>query len=200
MPQSLKEVIQQIDWKFKRLDVAFDINSDYDNHVFLRPHGNTKTFSRETWSGYYLGGNYSKVKVAVYDRNAKEQSRGKDITHSHSTRFEFRFRPKLSEQTSIHDFNTDFIFDSLTKFNFVEDVTKLDTSKWNKNRLYGLRKNVSNKRKYKSKWKRLDKKDQDELKRLTEVYRIPFESHFELNKANLFKWTNNSHKASNEAV
>lgn len=190
MPMSIREILFSFDWKIKRIDIAFDSKVDYSKHVFLKPHGNTKVYSRSEWSGYYIGSNYSKSKLAVYDRNKKEQARKKEIEHVYKTRFEFRLRPKVSCAPSIHNINDEFIMNELSKYHVIEDVRNIGTTQWNINRLTNLKKGLHLKRDYKNRWSRYGRKVQCELKEIVREERIPFELLYQANKGSIFSWLN----------
>ncbi|MBY0123616.1 hypothetical protein [Bacillus sp. S/N-304-OC-R1] len=196
MPESIRETLFAFDWKVKRMDIAFDSKLDYSRHVFLKPHGNSKVFSRSDWSGYYVGSNYSKSKLAVYDRNKKEQARKTDIEHLYKTRFEFRIRPKISIAPSIHNIDDDFIMNELSKYNVIEDAESMETTKWNINRLINLKKGLHLKRAYKDRWIRYGRKVQSELKQIVKEERIPFERLYQNKKESIFNWL--THKAERE--
>ncbi|MEI4770997.1 hypothetical protein WAX74_15345 [Psychrobacillus sp. FJAT-51614] len=198
MPESIRETLFAFDWKVKRMDIAFDSKLDYSSHVFLKPHGNTKVYSRNEWSGYYIGSNYSKSKLAVYDRNKKEQARKKDIEHLYQTRFEFRFRPKISCAPSIHNIDDEFIMNELSKYQVIEDVWNIETTQWNVNRLINLKKGLHLKRDYKDRWSRYGRKIQSELKQIVKEERIPFELLYQANKESIFSWL--THRAESKLV
>lgn len=196
MPESIREILFAFDWKVKRMDIAFDSKLDYSRHVFLKPHGNTKAYSRSEWSGYYVGSNYSKSKLVVYDRNKKEQARETDIEHLYKTRFEFRIRPKISYAPSIHNIDDEFIMNELSKYNVIEDAKSIETNQWNINRLINLKKGLHLKRDYKDRWSRYGRKVQNELKQIVREERITFERLYQANKESIFSWL--THRAESE--
>jgi len=189
MPASLAEIISKFDWKFKRIDIAFDSKCDYEKNVFIKHHGNVKTHQNVDWRGYYIGGKASKTKLTVYDRNKKERDRGNAVSHIYGTRFEVRIRPKLTDANTIHNIDVPMILKELSKYIVIEDASQLKADQWHINRLYGLKNGLANKNDYKNRWKRFGKQNQQEIKAIAKQNRISFEDLFLEHKDSLFEWT-----------
>lgn len=189
MPASLTEIIAKFDWKFKRIDIAFDSKCKFDKHAFIKHHGNVKTYKGTGWRGYYIGSKQSKTKLNIYDRNKKEQDRGNAVHHEYGTRFEVRIRPKLTDAKTIHNIDSEMLAKELAKYIVIEDASLLDTSQWNINRLHNLKDNLTNKDDYKNRWDRYGKTIQQELKAIAKQNKIPFEDLFTEQVDSLFQWT-----------
>lgn len=189
MPASLAEIIAQFNWKFKRIDIAFDSKRDFEKHAFIKHHGNVKTWQGTGWRGYYIGSKASKTKLNAYDRNKNKQDRGSAIRHEYGTRFEVRIRPKLTDAGTIHNIDDEMLLKELAKYIIVEDASLLNTNQWHINRLYNLKNGLAIEDDYKNRWERYGKKNQQELKMITKQNRIPFEDLFIEQKDNLFQWT-----------
>lgn len=189
MPASLAEIIAKFEWKFKRIDLAFDSKCSFEKHAFLKQHGNVKIHQRIGWRGYYIGGKSSKTNLISYDRNKKELDYGRTTRHEYGTRFEIRIRPILTGANTIHNIDHQMIKKELAKYIVIEDASTLNTNKWHINRLYNLKDNLAKDDDYKDRWARYGKKNQQELKTIAKQNKIPFDTLFMAHKDSLFQWT-----------
>ncbi|KMY50186.1 hypothetical protein AC625_12300 [Peribacillus loiseleuriae] len=55
MPYSLAEVINEIDWNIKRIDLAFDFKTPQEKSMIIKHHGNVQFDFQEKWDTEYLG-------------------------------------------------------------------------------------------------------------------------------------------------
>lgn len=189
MPAYLKEIIKSFKWRIKRIDIAFDFEDNYEHHVTLKPHGNTKVIGKTNWDGYYIGSNYGKSKMILYDRNRKEVSKKSNRRHFDKTRFEVRIRPKISLTKEINDFDDAFIIEELKRYKVIVNITNVKTSKWNKNRLRKLKASIMNgNNSYNDLWKSYSSRVKRELKELFIKERVRFEELYLNEKEKLFSW------------
>lgn len=189
MPACLKEIIKSYKWIIKRIDIAFDFEDNYEHHVALKPHGNTKVIGKVNWDGYYIGSNYGRSKIILYDRNRKEISKKSNRHHSDKTRFEVRIRPKISLNKEINDLDDAFIIEELKRYKVIVNISNVKTSKWNKNRLQKLKASIMNgNNSYNDLWKSYSSRVKRELKQLFIKERIRFEELYLNQKENLFSW------------
>lgn len=186
IPYSLGEIIGNIDWNIKRIDLAFDFKTPLENSLIMKHHGNVQFHTDDKWNTEYLGKlkTRSHSKVAHYNRNDKEIERETGIEHELFNRFEVRLFPASNDETmKLHNMKDDFILKHLKKYIIIPNIDDLPTSKWNKNRLYKIK--ADNTYTY---FKSLDEKIQQELKEVTKAHRVPLEQIYLENKHNLFKF------------
>lgn len=187
IPYSLAELINDIDWNIKRIDLAFDFKTPLENSLIMKHHGNVQFEpSNDKWNTEYLGKLKTRThsKVANYNRNDKEAERETGIEHEFFNRFEVRLFPTSNDETmKIHNMQDDFILKHLKKYIIIPNIDDLPTSKWNKNRLYKIK--ADNTYTY---FKSLDPKIQHELKEVAKAHRVPLEQIYLQNKHNLFKF------------
>jgi hypothetical protein len=185
IPYSIKEILQFKEWKFKRLDIAFDSNEPFNKSVILKHHGNLKLneHNSEDWMTNYLHNIKSKteVKVANYDRNEKELEYDNEFEHEYPNRFEVRLFPKLNEFNFIHNPDHGWIQNKLEKYIYLLNIDNLQTNKWNIRKLDKLRQDYNY-------WNELDTRKQQELKELGKNNRVPFENIYTENKIRLFSF------------
>lgn len=187
IPYSLGEIIGNIDWNIKRIDLAFDFKTPTEKSLIMKHHGNVQFDTDDKWETIYLGKlkGRSPSKVAHYDRNIKESERETGIEHEYFNRYEVRMFPASNDDTmKLHSIKDDFILKHLQKYIIIPNIDDLPLNKWDKNRLYKIK--DDNTYTY---FKTLDKKKQKELKEVTKAHRVPLEQIYLDNKHNLFKFT-----------
>lgn len=183
---SLLEVIDQVDWQIKRLDLAFDLKTDKEKSMIFNHNGNIKFDTKDEWDGEYLGKlkTRSLSKVASYDRNVKERKHNTNVHHIIDNRYEVRLFPKCTNDSMrIKNMSDDFIIKHLSKYIIIPNIDDLNTGKWNKNYLYKIKQDYSY-------LKTLPIKKQQELRAICKQHRLPLEQIYLDNKANLFQFLN----------
>lgn len=182
MPYSILDIINTLDWKIRRLDIAFDFKGDKSNTLLFRSHGNQKEVHYESTD--YIGNPKNpkkKLSLASYDRNEKEKARCNNITHEYPTRLETRFFFKLKENQTIHTLNQIYILQQLQKkVLFIHDLSALSINKWTFNRLKDLQEENENIKKYK-------KNVQKQLRKLIKDNRTQVEMIYLYQKERLFE-------------
>ncbi len=184
MPYSLAEIINEIDWNIKRVDLAFDLRILPEKSLVVKHHGNVQFEYKDEWDTEYLGKFKSKSasKLAFYDRNDKELDLGSTTKHEYNNRFEVRIFPASNDETmKFHAMQDDFILKHLTKYIIIPDIDALPTSKPNKKKLDRIKADYDH-------LKMFDKKKQKELKDLTKAHRIPLEQIYLASKDKLFQF------------
>lgn len=137
LPHVVSDLLHSINFSVRAMHVAFDFDTSKQDSLALKYHGNQKSVFIENES-YYNGSENSNCYSINYDRNAKEESYGTNITHLHSNRYEFRFTFKLGEQL-IHNLNHELITNRLDRFIFIQDINLLHCGNPFKKLLYKLK-------------------------------------------------------------
>lgn len=196
IPYSVNEILQNIDWNIKRIDLAFDFSTDIEKSFIMKHHGNVQFDNNDKWNTTYLGKlkSRSPSKVAHYDRNIKERERETNIEHEYNNRFEVRIFPKSNEKTmKLHNLSDNFIIKHLSKYIFIPDVESLPLSRWDKKRLYKIHQDYTY-------LKTLDKSKQKDLKSVVKAHRMPLEQFYINNKGELFSFLEKSSKSRKIAI
>jgi hypothetical protein len=183
IPYSIREILQ-FDWQYKRLDLAFDFNTEFNKRAIIKHHGNIAfDNSNKDWNTDYMHALKSKTetKVACYDRNEKERSNNTEVIHTHPTRFEVRLFHKLNKFNSIHNIDHGWIENKLSKYIFIPDIESLPLNRWRKRDLYKIQSDYDY-------LKTLDKSKQKEIKQTCKANRVPLEQIYLHNKDNLFSF------------
>lgn len=186
IPLSLDEIIKNIDWNIKRLDLAFDFKTPIEKSFILKHHGNVQFDSSEKWNTDYVGKltTRSPSKVAHYDRNTKEIEKETYIEHDYFNRFEVRLFPACNnEKMKLHNLQDDFIIEHLSKYIFIPDIEKLPLNNWDKRKLYKIKDDYTY-------MKKIEKTKQKELKTIMKAHRVPLEQFYLMNKGELFSFLN----------
>lgn len=192
MPYSLAEIINEIDWHIKRIDLAFDFKIPPEQSLVMKHHGNVQfDYRDDTWDTEYLGKLESKSpsKLAFYDRNDKELDLGSTTKYEYKNRFEVRMFPASNDETmKLHNMQDDFLLKHLEKYIIIPNIDALPTSKPNKKKLYRIQADYDE-------LKTFDKKKQKELKAVTKSHRLPLEQIYLANKDKLFNFKDMAYNA-----
>lgn len=182
MPYSILEIINTLNWRIRRLDIAFDFKGDKSNTLLYKWHGNQTETHYSTTD--YIGNPKNpkkKLSLASYDRNEKEKARGNNITHDYPIRLETRFYFPLKDNQTIHKLDHTYILQRLQqRVLFIRDLSALDINKWTFNRLKELQEENKTIKKYK-------KNVQKQLKKLIKDNRTEIEMIYLYEKDRLFE-------------
>lgn len=126
-PALLQLILSIGEWRVKRVDIAFDWSIPIEKH-FIWKNGNVKKRTHANNKNYYLYGKRSENQAVIYDKKSQlKQVKGIDIPDDHLTRLEIRVRPKLND-LSVSTTNLEWLKKYMSKFIFVENISKLSRS------------------------------------------------------------------------
>ena len=142
IPDSIMEIITQIDWSVTRLDLSYDFKTDMKDSILFkhdkRLKDSGKHYSNET---YYIGsyhvedGQKQKKSIIHYDRNVKNRKRNSPITHLYGNRLEPRLKFAMKDM-KLASMNHELIMKELMRYRFISDIDSMkDTNGWQKNRI-----------------------------------------------------------------
>lgn len=197
IPDSIMEIISQIDWSVRRLDISYDFKTDKQDSILFKHDKRLKDshYGNET---YYVGFDKDepdvkkKRSIIHYDRNVKMKKRNLPIIHQYGNRMEPRLIFPMKDM-KLHNMNHSLITKELKRMRFVSSIKDLKVDGWQKNRIRKMQHNYEQFQSY-------PLKEQRAIRTVLKENREPLEHYYNANKAELFSFLTSNKMAELSAV
>ncbi|MGX2962115.1 hypothetical protein JNUCC23_23230 (plasmid) [Peribacillus sp. JNUCC 23] len=189
MPDKIKQLLQQFDWKIQQIELAYDFNDPISNHFSfieantdIRYKHKNKDAKEDYGQNYYIYADSSPQQALIYDKKKQlREQKGIEIDDRYLLRYEITIKPKLNEQKPIHELQFDWVNQYLDKFTFVPNMRDVNKSLFDSLVLKIMRRRTKHMRKE-------PKKLRQKVRGLAEQNKFDFISIFDDNAEQLFNW------------